>query len=69
MANPKYGLIRARQDLLFKLSCPSHECALQLTFYGFHVVDAGSEHTYTNVGFTTIRLLYSIPCGDAPVSR
>jgi hypothetical protein len=28
MANPKYGLIRARQDLLFKLSCPSHECAL-----------------------------------------
>jgi hypothetical protein len=45
------------------------ELLLLLTLYDFDVVDAGSEHTYTNVGFTTVRLLYSIPCEDAPVGR
>jgi hypothetical protein len=66
---PKCGLIRARYNLLFKLSCPSHECALSLRYFDFHVVDAGSEHTYTNASFTTACLLYIISCEDVPVGR
>jgi hypothetical protein len=52
--------------LLTKVRCNSH-----YTLYGFHVVDAGSEHAhvYANAGFAAVRLLYSIPCEDAPVGR
>jgi hypothetical protein len=66
---PRARVAIRNMRFLLELGSPSHECVLSLRYFDFHVVDAGSEHTYTNAGFTAARLLYSIPCGDAPVSR
>jgi hypothetical protein len=48
---------------------PSHECALSLRLFNFHVIGAGSEHTNTNASFfTKVRWVYSMPCDDAPAT-
>jgi hypothetical protein len=65
----QYGLIRARKGLLFKLSCPPHECALPLRFIDFHAIDAGNEHAQRDIGIKASRWVYSMSCDDAPVGR
>jgi hypothetical protein len=69
LAPPQYGLIRKRWDFSFKLSCPSHEWCPVSQIYRFNAIGSGNYHAQRNIGFKTLRLVYSTPCSDAPVGH
>jgi hypothetical protein len=57
---PRARVAIRKVSFLLELGSPSHECPLSLRYFDFHVVDAGSGHTYTNAGFTAVRLLFAV---------